>query len=96
MNIKVGDIVSVADERFIVLTSIVDNNINYVFANKLDSENIDTTEDYYVLRYGSENSFIKVTDDNEINRLFPKIQEGLKQSMIENGINLDEFANNEG
>lgn len=86
MNIQVGDIITVDGVKNIVLTTIIDNNNYYSFVNEVNDEETEITQNYYLVKINADGTYTKVTDENEINRLFPKVQEGLKQSMGAYGI----------
>lgn len=90
--VNIGDIINLNDEKAIVISKIEDNGINYVFVNKVLDDETNVTEDYYLVKVDN-NTFEKLTDENEINRLFPKVQENLKQVLIDNGIDINLFNN---
>ena len=78
MNKKAGDIIRFDDKKFIILSLIEDNNKNYVFVNQVNDAEDDITEDYYLVEINNGN-YTKIVDENEIQRLFPKVQEQLKK-----------------
>ena len=86
MTNQVGDIIVINNVKYIVLTNFNDNNINYAFVNEVTDDESDITQNYYLVIVNADGTYTRVTDENEINRLFPKVQEGLKQSMTEFGI----------
>ena len=86
MNIQVGDIITVDGVKNIVLTTIIDNNNYYSFINEVNDAETEITQNYYLVKINGDGTYTKVTDENEINRLFPKVQEGLKLSMGAYGI----------
>ena len=89
MNIQVGDIIQMDGVKYIVLTTIVDNNIYYSFVNEVNDLETEITPNYYLVQVNSDGTYTKITDDKEVNRLFPKVQEGLKQSMGAFGIDIN-------
>jgi hypothetical protein len=86
MNVQVGDILTIDGVKHIVLTSILDNNTYYSFINEVNDEETEITPNYYLVKINGDGTYTKVTDENEINRLFPKVQDGLKLSMGAYGI----------
>ncbi len=90
METQVGDIIIVDNIKCIILTNISDNGISYSFVNEVTDDESDITQNYYLVKYEN-NQPIKITDENEINRLFPKVQEGLKGSMDEFGIDYKNY-----
>jgi len=83
---NVGDIFVYEGKKVIVLTNIEDNMNKYSFVNVLTDDEQNNTEDFYLLLIKNDNTYDKIVDENEVNRLFPKIQEGLLYSMSEAGI----------
>ena len=83
---NVGDIITIDGKKVIILTTIEDNMTKYLFVNVLTDDEQNNTEDFFLLNIKPDNSLERLVDENEINRLFPKIQEGLLQSMNEVGI----------
>ena len=92
MILESGSIIKVDGNKCIVLTCISENNINYAFVNQITEDEENITDIYFVIEYKVDGSINKVTDDNLLNQLFPKIQDGLKKSMAENGIDIDSFV----
>ena len=83
---NVGDIITFEGKKVIILTIIEDNMLKYLFVNVLTEDEQNNTEDFYLLNIKPDNTLERLIDENEVNRLFPKIQEGLLQSMSEVGI----------
>ncbi len=83
---NVGDIITFEGKKVIILTTIEDNMLKYLFVNVLTEDEQNNTEDFYLLNIKPDNTLERLIDENEVNRLFPKIQEGLLQSMSEVGI----------
>ena len=100
MNCEVGEIIVIDGKNNMVLTNLEDNGSNYSFINELKDDLSDITDMYYLVKHLPNNEYQKVTDENEINRLYPKIQIGLQDSMKANGIDVEElkkmFAEEEG
>ena len=86
---KSGDIINIGNEKFIILTKFNDNGKNYAFINKVNDAEDEITGDYFVILINENNSFEKLTDEQEINRLFPIVQENLKREFAENGLDID-------
>ena len=89
MNCQVGEIIVIDGKQNMVLTNISDNNVNYSFINELLDDLSDITQVYYLVKHLPNGAYEKVVDPAEVDRLYPKIQEGLKQSMSENGIDIN-------
>ncbi|MCR5223703.1 MAG: hypothetical protein K6C11_00960 [Bacilli bacterium] len=89
MNYEVGQIIELNGKKNIVLTMFNDNGINYLFVNTVLDDESNITEEFYLLAVNPDNTYKVVTDENEVNRLFPKVQEGLKNSLQQNGIDLN-------
>jgi hypothetical protein len=89
MNYEVGQIIELNGKKNIVLTMFNDNGINYLFVNTVLDDESNITEEFYLLAVNPDNTYKVITDENEVNRLFPKVQEGLKNSLQQNGIDLN-------
>ena len=89
MNYEVGQIIELNGKKNIVLTMFNDNGINYLFVNTVLDDESNITEEFYLLAVNSDNTYKVITDENEVNRLFPKVQDGLKNSLQQNGIDLN-------
>jgi hypothetical protein len=89
MDYNVGDVIELNGRKNIVLTKFDDNRIKYLFVNTVLDDESNITEDFYLLAVNPDNSYKVITDENEVNRLFPKVQEGLKSSLVENGIDIN-------
>ena len=83
-----GDIINIANEKFIILTKFNENDKNYAFINKVNDTEDEITGDYFITLIEG-NEFVKLTDEKEINRLFPLVQENLKKEFSKNGIDLN-------
>ena len=80
-----GEIISLDNEKLIIIVTLNKNNHYYAFANKLDNNEI--TEDYYIIEKNNE-KISKVIDENIINEIFPDIQNELKKEINDLGINV--------
>ena len=89
MNYEVGQIIELNGKKNIVLTMFNDNGINYLFVNTVLDDESNITEEFYLLAVNPDNTYKVITDENEVNRLFPKVQDGLKNSLQQNGIDLN-------
>ena len=90
MTTQVGDIITVDNIKCIVLTNIEDNGVKYSFVNEVTPDESDITQNYLLVKHDND-QLVKIIDENEINRLFPKVQEGLKSSMDEFGVDYKNF-----
>ena len=90
MNCNVGDIIVIDGKQNMVLTNFLDNGNTYSFINELLDDLSNITDVYYVVKHLPGGAYEKLVDVNEIDRLYPKIQEGLKESMKANGLDPEE------
>ena len=91
-----GDIIDFEGKKFIVLTTFNDEGNVYSFINETREDSDDLMDTYYIIKYKEDGSFDKVTDQAEADKIYPKLQEGLKQEMEANGLNVDELAKEMG
>ena len=91
MNCQVGEIIVIDGKNNMVLTNLEDNGVYYSFINELKDDLSDITSIYYLVKHLHNNAYERVNDESEINRLYPKIQIGLQDSMKANGIDVDEL-----
>ena len=91
MNCEVGEIIVIDGKNNMVLTNLEDNGIYYSFINELKDDLSDITDRYFLVRHLPNNAYQKVDDENEVNRVYPKIQAGLQESMRANGIDVEEL-----
>ena len=78
-EIIVGDLLTIKEERYIVLELLEYNGDKYSFVNKISNDD-NATEDFYILKILEKNvSF--VVDDNLKNILLPSFQKMLKKDL---------------
>ena len=87
---NIGDVIEFDGIKAIVLTTFVDN-YNYLFVNQVTGEDLINTQDFYLL-IDNNGTYTKVTEQAELDRLFPKIQEGIQKSMNELGVTPNELG----
>ena len=83
---NVGDIIRLEEGKAIILGRFDDNNIKYLFVNIVSEDETTNTQDFYLLIDNKDNTFTKIVDENEVNRLMPKVQAALLHSMEDMGI----------
>lgn len=91
MNYETGDILEINDKEQVILALFSSEGKDYAFLNEI--ENDDVTDNYYIAELIDEDDYEVITDEKELNRLFPLAQESLKKVMDENGI--DYSSNNQ-
>ena len=91
MDFDVADVIEYEGKDWIILTEFVEDNKRYAFVNNVNLDTGEVGQDYYLM----ELKFEKITDENVINKLFPKVQENLKKEFENNDINLDDVINNQ-
>ena len=80
MEFNVRDILTIGDQKYITLSTLVDNNIKYGFMNLLDENDEPTGQ--YVIFYNDNFGNLKALNDEEIfNALLSKFQKNLKESI---------------
>ena len=79
MDIKVADLLTVKNEKYIVLEMLSYEGSNYAFVNKMTGDE-NTTEDFYILNILNDN-VVFVEDDNLKNVLIPMFQNLLKEDI---------------
>lgn len=85
MSIGNGDLLTIRDKKYIILSLLNYENKNYAFVNKI--VNNDITPDFYILEIYEDNSVKMVYEDEIKNILIPKfeikLQEEIKKMNIE-------------
>lgn len=85
MSISNGDLLTIRDKKYIILSLLNYENKNYAFVNKI--VNNDITPDFYILEIYEDNSVKMVYEDEIKNILIPKfeikLQEEIKKMNIE-------------
>ncbi len=75
MEIKKGINIEYEGQIYVVLSIIEEENIKYIFANKIENE--EPTEEYMIFKENGE----VVKEETLINRLLPKFQEDMKKDI---------------
>lgn len=81
MNLEIAREIEIKEEKYIVLSIILENNTQYAFANKLDTTE-EPTEEYRIVSKVQEDYEI-VTDEIIINKLLPLFQQKIKNDLNE-------------
>ena len=79
MDIKVADLLTIKNEKYIVLEMLSYDGNNYAFVNKMTGDE-NATEDFYILNILNDN-VVFVEDDNLKNVLIPMFQNLLKEDI---------------
>ena len=79
MDIKVADLLTIKNEKYIVLEMLSYDGNNYAFVNKM-TEDENATEDFYILNILNDN-VVFVEDDNLKNVLIPMFQNLLEEDI---------------
>ena len=90
MNIKPDDIIRFDGEKCFVLVTLQDSDKNYAFVNKITEDEMDVTNEYYLIEETADGSLVKIVDQELINKLTPKIQELLEKSLSDLGVNIED------
>ena len=91
MNCEVGEIIIINGKKNMVLTNFEDGGVFYSFINELLDDLSSITNKYILVKHIADGTFEQITDEETINRLYPKIQNGLQESMRANGIDVEEL-----
>lgn len=79
MDFVVGDLLTIEGEKYITLEELVYENNQYIFVNKVTSEE-EITDDYYIFKIVDDGIKI-VVEENLKNILIPKFQKKLEQDL---------------
>ncbi len=80
MEFNVRDILTIGDQKYITLSTLIDNNIKYGFMNLLD-ENDEPTGQYVIFYDDNFGNLKALNDEGIFNALLPKFQKNLKESI---------------
>jgi len=87
---NVGDIIEFEGKKYLVLTNFSDDGKDYSFVNEYDETSDDVIDAYIIIEYSFDGTFDKVSDPEVLDKIYPKLQEGLKLEYERNGIDLEE------
>lgn len=80
MNFEVATIIEKDNEKYIILNIIMENKIEYAFANKLNFLDEEPTDDYCI--FTIINNEIKMVDNRELlDKLLIKFQQNIKDEL---------------
>lgn len=82
MYFEKAEIITKDNEDYVVLSIIVENDIEYAMVNKINKEKDEVTEEYYIFMYNNNNIYT-ITDEKIINRMMPKFQEDIIHNIEE-------------
>lgn len=81
MQIMIGDLLTIEENKYITLEKLTYNNDNYIFVNKvIDDDNV--SDEFYIFKIIND-SVIMIEEDNLKNILIPKFEKLLKNDIIE-------------
>ena len=78
MDLTSGTIITLKNNKYIILETLKHNNDDYAFTNEI--KNDDTTENYYIFKLLG-NEVLLITDTTLINKLLPKFQNKLSKTL---------------
>lgn len=79
MDLTSGTIITLKNNKYIILEKLIYNNSNYIFTNEVRGTE-DLTENYYIFKILT-NEALLITDKKLINILLPKFQEKLSKTI---------------
>lgn len=79
MSVKRADVLNVGGVKYITLESLMYEDGEYIFVNRVDN-NEEITEDFYIMRVDGDSAKI-VTDENLAGILLPKFQQLLRSDL---------------
>lgn len=81
MKYIMGDLITVANEKYVVIEVLNYENNNYVFANKIFNEDI--TDEFYILELKEDGTAIIIVEDELKNILMSKFEKILQNDIAE-------------
>ena len=77
---KEKEIIKIKEKSYIILTTTIDQNIHYAFANELDKNN-NPTNTYFVFYKANNQKLMLLKDKTILNKLIPTFQKNLQESI---------------
>lgn len=88
MNFKRNDILEFDDEKLFVLASIMYEDVEYIYGNRLTADGEDLTDDFKIMEAFPERGTLKTVTDPELTEILAplidiEVQKALKEELGE-------------
>lgn len=81
MEISIGDLLTVENEKYITLEVLTHEGNNYAFVNKVEENEEECTDEYYIFKI-MEDGIRIVIESDLMQVLIPKFEKLLKQDIM--------------